>query len=67
MSKLYIVYVAYAGYKSMGRKVGFAAAFTHIPRRGVLLEEAFIHTVETTAIKVSLKKIHKREDKSWII
>ena len=36
--------------------------FTDITRRGALSEEAKI-----TAIKVALKKIHKREDKIWVI
>ena len=34
------------GSKSTGRKVGFAAVFTDITRRGALPEEASIHTVE---------------------
>ena len=34
-----------------------------IYRRGALPEEAFIHKVEMTAIKVVLKEIHKREKK----
>ena len=38
-----------------------------ITRRGVLSEEASIQTDKMTAIKVSLKEIHKREDKKWVI
>ena len=36
------------GSKSTGRKVGFAAVFTDITRRGSLPEEASIHTAEMT-------------------
>ena len=48
------------GSKSMGKKIGFATVFTDIIRRGVLPEEAFIHTDKMTSIKVALKEIHKR-------
>ena len=47
----------------MGRKVGFAAVFTDITRRGALPKEASIQTAELTTITVSLKEIHKKEDK----
>ena len=47
----------------MGKKIGFATVFTDIIRRGVLPEEAFIHTDKMTSIKVALKEIHKR----WVI
>ena len=30
-------------------------------------EDASIHTAEMTKIKVSLKEIHKRKDKRWVI
>ena len=33
----------------------------------ILAEEDSIHTVEMTAIKVSLKEIHKRKEKRWIL
>ena len=51
----------------MGEKVGFAAVFTDITRRGALPENASIHTPKMNAIKVALKEIHKREDKRWLI
>ena len=51
----------------MGRKVSYAAVFKDITRRGALPEEASIYTAEMTAIKVTLKDIHKREDKRWVI
>ena len=47
----------------MGSKVYFAVVFIVITRRGALPEEASIHIVEITAIKVSSKEIYKREDK----
>ena len=53
--------------KNTGKKVGFAAVFTDIIRRGVLLEEASIHTAEMTAIKIELKEIYKSEDKKQVI
>ena len=51
----------------MGRKVGFAAVFTKITRRGSLPEETSIHIDEMTAIKVALKWVHKRENKKWVV
>ena len=53
--------------KSMGRKVGFAVVFTDITKRRTLPEEASIHTAKITAIKVTLKEKHKRENKRWAI
>ena len=47
----------------MKRKVGFAAVFTDITSKGALSEDASTHTVKLTAIKLSLKEIHKR----WVI
>ena len=44
--------------KSREKKLGFAAVFADIPRRGVLPQEASIHTAEMTAIR----EIQKRED-----
>ena len=38
-----------------GKKVGFAAVFTDITRRGALPEKVSIHTAEITAIEVALK------------
>ena len=49
--------------KSTGRKVGCAAVFTDITRRGTLPEEASIHTPEMTA----MKEIKEREDIRWVI
>ena len=46
------------GSKSTRRKVGYAAVFTDSTRRGVLPEEASIHTAEMT----SMKEIKERED-----
>ena len=37
--------------------------FSDIIRRGALLKKASIHTAKMTAIKITLKKIQKREDK----
>ena len=48
----------------MRRKVGFATVFTEISRKGALPEEASIFIAEITAIKVALKKIHRREVKN---
>ena len=45
------------GSKSIKKKIGFAAVFGYITRRGALPEEAFNHT----AIKIVSKMIHKRE------
>ena len=45
------------------RKVGFAAVFMDIIRRGTLPEEASIHIAEITA----LREIQKREDMRWAI
>ena len=44
--------------KSIGRKVDYAAVFADTTRRGVLPEEASIHTAEMTEIK----EIKERED-----
>ena len=44
----------------MGRKIGFAAVFTDITKRGALPEESSIHTAKMTTNKVSLKEIHKK-------
>ena len=52
--------------KSIGRKVGFAAIFADITRRGSF-SEASIHTAEMVVIKIALKKTHKRENKRLII
>ena len=51
----------------MGKKVGFAAVFTYITRRGALLEDASIHTTEMATIKAAFKEIYKRENKIWVI
>ena len=48
--------------KSTGKKVGFAAFFADITRRGSLSKEASIHTVEMTAIKTAMKEIRVRDD-----
>ena len=48
------------GSKSTGRKVCYATVFTDTTSRGALLEEAFIPTVEMTAIK-------EKEDIRWVI
>ena len=53
--------------KSIGRKVGFAAVFADITRRGALPGEASIHTAEMTAIKIAMREIQKREDMRWVI
>ena len=50
------------GSKSTGRKVGFAAVFTDITRRGAQPEEASIHTTEMTAIKIAMREIRERGD-----
>ena len=42
--------------KSTGRKVGFAAIFAGIIRRGALPEETFIHTAEMTIMREIQKK-----------
>ena len=52
--------------KNIGKKVGFAAVFTHYQKRA-LPKEALIHTVKITAIKIVLKEIQKREYKRWVI
>ena len=49
--------------KSIGRKVDYAAVFADTTRRGVLPEEASIHTAEMTA----MKDIKEREDIRWVI
>ena len=46
----------------MGKKVGFAAVFRDITRKKAVPREA-----KMTAIKVILKEIHEKEDKSWVI
>ena len=57
------------GSKRTERKIGFAAVFVGIIRRGALPEEASIHTTEITAIKKNnerdIKK--KREGMRWVI
>ena len=53
--------------KSTGRKVGFAAVFTDITRRGSLPEEASIHKAEMTAIKIAMKEIREREERRWVL
>ena len=45
----------------------FSVVFTYITRRQALTEEASICTDEITAINVALKKIHKKEDKIYVI
>ena len=45
------------GSKRMERKVGFAAAFTDISRRGALPEEAFIHIAKMTAMRDTKKRV----------
>ena len=52
---------------STGRKVGFAAVFVDIARRGGLPKEASIHTAEMTAIKIAMREIRKREDMRWVM
>ena len=50
----------------MGQRAqeGFAAVFTDITKRGALPEKNSIHTAKMmTVIKVSLKDIHKKENK----
>ena len=54
-------------FKSIWKKVGFAAVILDTTRRGGLPEEAFIYKVKMTAIKVALKEIHKSEDNRLII
>ena len=44
-------------------KVGFAAVFADITRRGALPEEASIYTAEMTL----MKEIQKREDKGMVL
>ena len=55
------------GSKSTGRKVGFAAVFADITRRGTLPEETSIQTAEMIATKVAMKGVKKREDMRWVI
>ena len=38
------------GSRSIGRKIGFAAVFADITRKGTLPEEPFIHTAEITLV-----------------
>ena len=42
------------------RKEDFATVFTDITRRGMLPQEASIHTAEMRPIKIAFKEIHKR-------
>ena len=51
------------GLKNMRKKLGFAAVFADIIKRGALHDEAPIYTAEMTA----LRKIHNRQDKRWSI
>ena len=44
-----------------GRKVVFAVVFTNITKRGALPEEASVHIVEMTAIKVALREENREE------
>ena len=44
--------------RSTGRKLDYAAVFTDTTRRGLLPEEATIHTIEMTA----MKEIKETED-----
>ena len=47
------------GSKITGRKVGFAAIFEDITRRGTLPEEASIYTAQMTSIKIAVREIKK--------
>ena len=40
---------------NIGKKVGFAAVFIDMTRKGTLFEEAPIHLAKITAIKITLK------------
>ena len=67
--------------RSIEKKVGYAAifadttrrgalpaaVFADTTRRGALPEEASIHIVKMSAIKIALKEIHKKEDKRCVI
>ena len=53
--------------KEPREKVGLAAVFEDITKRGALPEEASIHTAEMTAIKTALGEIKKREGNNWVI
>ena len=53
--------------KSTGRKVGFAAVFTDITKRGALPEETSIYIAEMKAIKKVMREIQKRENMRWVI
>ena len=55
------------GLKSIRKKVGFTAVLTDITREEALSEETTIHTPKMIAIKIALKEIHKRENKSLVI
>ena len=55
------------GSKSTGKKVDFEAVFVNITRRGMLPEEASIHTAEMTSIKTSARETQKRENEIWVI
>ena len=55
------------GSKNTGRKVGFAAVFTDITKRGTLPEEASIHTAEMTAIETAMKEIRVRNEMRCVI
>ena len=48
------------GSKSTGRKVGIAAVFAGITRRGALPEEASINTDKITAIKIAMRERKKK-------
>ena len=48
----------------MGRKADFAVVFY---QKKSLHEEIFIYTAKITAIKVTIKDIHKRDDKRWVV
>ena len=55
------------GSKNPGKKVGLAAVFEDTTRRGTLPEESSIHTAEMTAIKIALREVLKKKEKSWVI
>ena len=53
--------------KEPRKKVGLAAVFEDTTRRGTLPEESSIHTAEMTAIKIALREVLKKKEKSWVI
>ena len=55
------------GSKNPGKKVGLAAVFEDMTKRGALLEEASVHTAEMKAIKTALKETKKKEGNNWVI